>query len=65
MFISREIGDRLGEGSDLANLGIAYRDLGQNDQALAVWTQALAILEDTGSPTAEMVRGCLAGLGDM
>ena len=41
--ISREIGDRRGEGTDLGNLGVAYRDLSQVDTAIQYYEQALVI----------------------
>lgn len=55
--ISREIGDRRGEGADLGNLGLAYSDLGEVEQARTCWQQSLAIFEQIQSPHAETVRG--------
>jgi tetratricopeptide (TPR) repeat protein len=41
--ISREIGDRRGEGADRNNLGLAYADLGEVRRAIGYYEQALAI----------------------
>ncbi|MGD9216231.1 MAG: tetratricopeptide repeat protein, partial [Desulfobacteraceae bacterium] len=60
--ISREIGDRLGEGSALGNLGIAYDSLGQYDKAIEHYNQSLLIFEKIKSPNAEKVRKMLAEL---
>jgi tetratricopeptide (TPR) repeat protein len=43
LVIAREIGDRRGEGSSLANLGVAYASLGETGKAIALLEQALAI----------------------
>jgi len=60
--ISREVGDRRGEGNHLDNLGIAYRDLGDITCARQCLSQALAIFEEIKSPHAEQVRRQLAEL---
>jgi tetratricopeptide (TPR) repeat protein len=54
--IAREIGDRLGEGNRLGNLGLAYRDLGQVERAIEYYEQALAIFEEIKSPYTEQAR---------
>ena len=41
--ISREIGDRRGEGADLGNLGLAYSDLGEPRKAIEFLKKSLAI----------------------
>ena len=46
--ISREIGDRRGEGADLGNLGLAYADLGETRKAIEYYEQALAIAREIG-----------------
>jgi tetratricopeptide (TPR) repeat protein len=43
LVIDREIGDRRGEGADLANLGVAYASLGEREKALALLEHSLAI----------------------
>jgi len=44
------------------NLGLAHKDLGGQDRACELWTQALAIYEAIENPNAERVRGWLAEL---
>ena len=51
----REIGDERGIASALSNLGLAFTDLGDLDQAKAYCLQAIEILERIG-----LRRGCLA-----
>ena len=46
--ISREIGDRRGEGSWLGNLGNAYFSLGQYEKAIEHHTRHHAIAEEIG-----------------
>ena len=46
--ISREIGDRCGEGSDLGNLGIAYLRLGKVEKAIDAFEQGLSIAREIG-----------------
>jgi len=41
--ISREIGDRRGEGNRLGNLGLVYSDLGEPRKAIEYYVQALKI----------------------
>jgi tetratricopeptide (TPR) repeat protein len=48
LIISREIGDRRGEGADLGNLGLAYSDLGQVEKAIEYYGQALVIAREIG-----------------
>ena len=46
--ISREIGDRMGEGANLGNLGNAYADLGEPRKAIEHYQQALTIAREIG-----------------
>ena len=46
--ISREIGDRRGEGKGLGNLGNAYYNLGQVGRAIVYYQQALWISREIG-----------------
>ncbi len=41
--IHRELGDKRGEGSDLANIGVVYEDIGEYDKALKYYEEALEI----------------------
>jgi tetratricopeptide (TPR) repeat protein len=54
--ISREIGDRRGEGNSLGNLGLVYAELDQIPQAIECAKSALTILEAIESPHAEKVK---------
>jgi tetratricopeptide (TPR) repeat protein len=54
--ISREIGNREGEGASLANLGIAYDSLGEKEKACSLCKEALAIFEAIESPNANVFR---------
>ncbi|MBN1813375.1 MAG: tetratricopeptide repeat protein, partial [Anaerolineae bacterium] len=47
--IAREVGDRRREGDHLGNLGIAYHNLDQIEQAIASYEQALVIARETGN----------------
>ncbi|MDW5550956.1 tetratricopeptide repeat protein [Methanosarcina sp.] len=58
--ISREIGDRRGEGADLGNLGLAYSDLGEPRKAIEYYEQALKISREIGDR-----RGEGADLGNL
>ncbi len=58
--ITREIGDRRGEGNSLANLGLALDKLGHRDQAIRFTREALQILEQIESPKAEKAERQLA-----
>ena len=51
--ISREIGDRRAEGSNLTNLGIAYSNIGNFRKAIEHYEQALAISLEIGDRRAE------------
>ena len=51
--ISREIGDRRGEGIELGNLGIAYADLGEARKAIEFYEQALEIAREIGDRRGE------------
>ena len=57
---STRIFDRPSEGNRLANLGLAYRNLGQLADARQAWQQALQIYEEIKSPSADRVRQLLA-----
>ncbi|MGI2909842.1 tetratricopeptide repeat protein, partial [Tolypothrix sp. VBCCA 56010] len=46
--ISREIGDRNGEGASLGNLGNAYNSLGQYQRAIEFLQQSLEISREIG-----------------
>jgi len=60
--ISKEIGDKRGEGVDLGNLGIAYRHLGQVEKAIEYYEQALVISKEIGDRRGEGNR--LGNLGN-
>jgi tetratricopeptide (TPR) repeat protein len=64
LFIYREIGDRLAEGSVLSNLGDAYSALGEKKKARELFQDALVIFEAMESPNAEKVRGWLKELDE-
>ncbi|MCH8084301.1 MAG: TIR domain-containing protein, partial [Myxococcales bacterium] len=53
LVISREIGDRQGEGDDLGNLGIAYANLGEVQKAIGYHEQALVISREIGDRRGE------------
>ncbi|MBK9096478.1 MAG: tetratricopeptide repeat protein [Anaerolineae bacterium] len=59
--ISREIGDRRGEGNHLGNLGGAYWALGETRRGIEFATQALAISREIGDRRGE--GNDLANLG--
>jgi len=50
LIISREIGDRRGEGNQLGNLGIAYRNMGQVEKAIEYYQKALDIGKEIKDP---------------
>ena len=56
LVISREIGDRQGEGNHLGNLGIAYLSLGKKEKACGLWNKSIAILEAIESPKSNTVQ---------
>ena len=56
LVISREIGDRRGEGNRLGNLGLAYAALGRVEEAIDFYQQALVIFEEIKSPNADCAR---------
>jgi tetratricopeptide (TPR) repeat protein len=60
--ITREIGDRRGEGNTLSNLGKSYVDLGDLRRAIVYLRGALDILETIESPNAVQARATIAGL---
>ena len=51
--ISRNIGDRKGEGNGLGNLGNAYRNLGEVKKAIKYYKQALVISKEIGDRKGE------------
>lgn len=59
--ITREIGDRAGEGLYLRNLGNAYYSIGRLEQAIKIFGEALIIARETGDRRAEGY--CLSSLG--
>jgi tetratricopeptide (TPR) repeat protein len=54
--ITREIGDRRGEGNGLFNLGLALHTLEEKDRAVGLMQRALAIYEAIESPSAKDAR---------
>lgn len=60
--VAQELGDRRNEGTRLANLGLAYRDLGEPARARQCWAQALALYEAVKDPNTDRVRRWLADL---
>ena len=54
--ISREIGDRSGEGISLGEMGNVYFSLSEQEKACGLWKQYLAIFEAIKSPSAKVVR---------
>ena len=54
--ISREIGDRRGEGNHLFNTALAYQSLGERERAREYARQALAVYEAIESPYVEKAR---------
>ena len=55
LLISREVGDRGGEGTTLNNLGAVYNGLGQQQEALQYYQQALQIMREVGDRRGEGV----------
>ncbi len=62
LVISREIGDRRGEGNALGNLGIAYNSLGQYERAIDFLQQYLTIALEIGDRRGE--GNALGNLGN-
>ncbi len=58
--ITREIGDRRGEGNALFNTSLALDGLDKREEAVKLAKEALAIYEQIESPYAERVRRQLA-----
>ena len=42
--MARVLGDRQGEGLTLANMGLLYEERGDQEEACALWKEALSIL---------------------
>jgi tetratricopeptide (TPR) repeat protein len=61
--ISREIGDRRGEGNHLFNMSLSLQVLGRQEKAISLARSALEIFEQIESPNAEAVRQKLAEWG--
>jgi tetratricopeptide (TPR) repeat protein len=59
---ARRAGDPFSEANSLGNLGLAYRDLGQIDQARQYLQQSCAIFDRVNSPSAGLVRDWLMEL---
>ncbi|MGB8343707.1 MAG: CHAT domain-containing protein [Ktedonobacteraceae bacterium] len=55
LVLSREVGDRAGEGTTLNNLGRVYDDIGQKAKALDYYEQALVLLREVGDRAGEGV----------
>ncbi len=53
LVITREIGDRRGEGHALGNMGLSYAGLGENQRAIELYDQALAIAREVGDRRGE------------
>jgi tetratricopeptide (TPR) repeat protein len=53
LLISREVGNRAGEGATLTNLGLVYVTLGQKQKALDYYEQALLISREVGNRSGE------------
>jgi tetratricopeptide (TPR) repeat protein len=53
LVITREIGDRRGEGNALGHLGLAYADLGDVEKAIGYYEQALVIHREIGDRRGE------------
>jgi tetratricopeptide (TPR) repeat protein len=51
--ITREVGDRRGEGTTLNNLGGAYVAIGENHRAIEHEERSLAIAREIGDPRGE------------
>ncbi len=67
--ISREIGDRLGEGASLGGLGLTYYSLGEYRKAIEYHEQSLAISREIGDRSGESnslgsLGSTYAGLGE-
>jgi tetratricopeptide (TPR) repeat protein len=54
--ISREIGDRRGEGNALWNMSLSLDQFGQRDRAIDCAKAALKIREEIEDPRAEKIR---------
>jgi len=60
--IFRELGDRHGEGKTLMNMGLLYEQQGQQEQAVALWREALTKLHPD-SPEYREVQEWLESAG--
>src|SRR6266581_325734 len=56
LLISREVGDREGEGTTLSNMGALYFEQGHYDVALASFLLARGIFEEVQSPNRDSVQ---------
>jgi tetratricopeptide (TPR) repeat protein len=62
LVISREIGDRRGEGNALGNLGIAYDNLGDYHKSIEYMEQVLVLMREIGDRRGE--GNALSNLGN-
>jgi tetratricopeptide (TPR) repeat protein len=56
------IGDRLGDGTALGNLGIAYYSLGDYQRAIDYYEQAIAVLNQIGAQAEAAMHSWNLGL---
>ena len=59
--ISKEVGDRAGEGGAYCNLGVAYRNLGYFQKAIEYHEQHLKISKEVGDRAGEGIAYCNLG----
>jgi len=62
LVITREIGDRRGEGTALGNLGNAYQNLGETRRAIELYEQRLVIAREIGDRRGESIGSWNLGL---
>jgi tetratricopeptide (TPR) repeat protein len=53
--IAREIGNRIGEGAALGNMGLVYATLGDSRRAITLYDQRLLIARETGDRRGEAI----------